>query len=74
MQYGLFTDNRPPDGSVPARIIKIDPEGVVEIPERSVGYEIECIAEGNPSPRVTWASGDYDSFISFTFLNECHII
>ena len=40
------------------------------IPERSVGYEIECIAEGNPSPRVTWASGDYDSFLIFTFSNE----
>lgn len=49
-----------PDGTTPARIRKIDPEGIVEVPERSVGFEFECIAEGNPFPRVTWTRGRYN--------------
>ena len=35
----------------------MDPEGFAEVPDRSVGFELECIAEGNPEPRVTWSRG-----------------
>ena len=45
------------DGRIPARIIKIDPEGSVDLPERSVGFEFECVVEGSPTPQVTWATG-----------------
>ena len=45
------------NGRIPARIIKIDPEGSVDLPERSVGFEFECVVEGNPTPQVTWATG-----------------
>ena len=53
-----FSDDQP-DGSVPARIIKIDPEGIVEVPDRSVGFEFECKvnSDANPPPRITWATG-----------------
>ena len=52
-----------PDGTTPARIVKIDPEGIVEVPERSVGFEFECFAEGNPEPRVTWSRGRCNTFL-----------
>ena len=52
-----------PDGTTPARIVKIDPEGIVEVPERSVGFEFECFAEGNPEPRVTWSRGSCNTYL-----------
>ena len=53
--YLSILDIQPPDGA--ARIVKMDPEGFAEVPDRSVGFELECIAEGDPEPRVTWSRG-----------------
>ena len=52
-----------PDGTTPARIVRIDPEGIVEVPERSVGFEFECFVEGNPEPRVTWSRGRCNTYL-----------
>ena len=48
---------QPPDGRIPARILGIEPEGIVEVPLRS-GTEFECKFEGNPAPRITWTTGN----------------
>ena len=45
------------NASVPAKIIKINPNATVYKPERSVGFGFECIVEGDPAPNVTWARG-----------------
>ena len=55
--YLTILSETPYNGRIPARIIKIDPEGSVDLPERSVGFEFECVVEGNPTPQVTWATG-----------------
>ena len=55
--YLTILSETPYNGRIPARIIKIDPEGSVDLPERSVGFEFECVVEGTPTPQVTWATG-----------------
>ena len=58
-----FSEPPRPDGTTPARIVRIDPEGIVEVPERSVGFEFECFVEGNPEPRVTWSRGKCNTYL-----------
>ena len=43
--------------SIPAKIIRTDPNGTVYIQEGSVGFELKCIVKGNPTPNVTWTRG-----------------
>ena len=61
--YFGFSEPPRPDGTTPARIVRIDPEGIVEVPERSVGFEFECFVEGNPEPRVTWSRGKCNTYL-----------
>ena len=43
--------------SIPDKIIKIDPNGTVVVPEGSVAVEFKCLVEGNPTENVTWETG-----------------